>query len=128
MEPDRRELSLSDRCQDITQRVEAAVESCEQDTSSLLSLLRVIEQLHRRVFNEHFVPSLPNSRQALYALLREMEAEGGWPYIPKMRIYELINYLNAQAAELLAAEAEAGSEAGTGFETGAIEIPEPTDL
>jgi len=100
MEPDRRDLSLPDRCQDITQRIEAAVESCEQDTASLLSLLRVIEQLHRRVFNDHFVPTLPNSRQALYALLREMEAEGGWPYIPKMRIYELINYLNAQAAAI----------------------------
>ena len=103
MESDRREFSLPERCQDLTQRVEAAVESCEQDTAALLSLLRVIEQLHRQVFNEHFVPSLPNSRQALYALLREMEAEGGWPYIPKMRIYELIDYLNAQAAEAIEA-------------------------
>jgi hypothetical protein len=99
MEPDHRELSLSERCQDITQRVEAAIASCGQDTAALLSLLRVIEQLHRSTFNDHFVPSLPNSRQELYALLREMEAEGGWPYIPKMRIYELIDYLNAQTAE-----------------------------
>jgi hypothetical protein len=100
MEPDHRELSLPERCQEISQHVEAAIESCGQDTAALLSLLRVIEQLHRSIFNEHFVPSLPNSRQALYALLREMEAEGGWPYIPKMRIYELIDYLNAQAAAI----------------------------
>lgn len=100
MEPDHRELSLPERCQAITQQVEAAIESCGQDTAALLSLLRVIEQLHRSTFNDYFVPSLPNSRQELYALLREMEAEGGWPYIPKMRIYELIDYLNAQVAAI----------------------------
>jgi hypothetical protein len=107
MEPDHRELSLSERCQDITQRVEAAIASCGQDTAALLSLLRVIEQLHRSTFNDHFVPSLPNSRQELYALLREMEAEGGWPYIPKMRIYELIDYLNAQTAEFESSQEDA---------------------
>jgi hypothetical protein len=36
-----------------------------------------------------------------------MEAEGGWPYIPKMRIYELIDYLNAQTAEFESSQEDA---------------------
>ncbi|MGD1902630.1 MAG: hypothetical protein ACFB9N_10375 [Geitlerinemataceae cyanobacterium] len=97
MDSDRRELSLAEHCQEIEKRVEASRADCKGDTTALLALLRTLEGLHRQVFEEDFVPSLPNSRQPLYALLREMEAEGGWPYIPKMRIYELIDYLNAQA-------------------------------
>jgi len=99
MDSDHRDLSLADRCQAIEQYVEAVKTDCEGDTTALLALLRTLEGLHRQIFEENFVPSLPNSRQPLYALLREMEAEGGWPYIPKMRIYELIDYLNAQTAE-----------------------------
>ena len=106
MDLDRCDLSLTEQCHALERDVEAAITDCGGETTSLLALLRTLEQLHRQVFEEHFVPSLPRSRQPLYALLREMEAEGGWPYIPKMRIYELIDYLNAQEEADKAAESE----------------------
>jgi len=42
---------------------------------------------------------LPASRQALYTLLRDMEAEGGWPYIHRMKLREVLANLLQEAAE-----------------------------
>jgi hypothetical protein len=37
-----------------------------------------------------FQVSLPDNRQALYALLKDIEEEGGWPYIDRMRLRSLL--------------------------------------
>ena len=61
---------------------------------SLLELLRILESLHREIREGLFQESLPDNRQDLYALLRDIEAEGGWPYIARPRLQSLlVNYL-----------------------------------
>jgi hypothetical protein len=66
------------------------VEKSEGDAVGQLKILRFLENLHQEIRESHFQPSLPNSRHELYALLREMESEGGWPYIPRMQLRALL--------------------------------------
>jgi hypothetical protein len=40
---------------------------------------------------------LPDNRQALYSLLRDIEAEGGWPYIERMRLQAFLTNLEQEA-------------------------------
>jgi hypothetical protein len=70
------------------------------DGRSLLKILRTLEALHREVCEDYFQESLPTNRQALYKLLKDIESEGGWPYIKRMRIQALlVNLLEAEKAE-----------------------------
>jgi hypothetical protein len=66
------------------------VEKSEGDAVEQLKILRFLENLHQEIRENHFQPSLPISRHELYALLREMESEGGWPYIPRMQLRALL--------------------------------------
>lgn len=63
------------------------------DTELLLSLLRTLELLHRQIREELFEPSLPNTRNTLYFLLKDIEENGGWPYIERMKLMDIINFL-----------------------------------
>lgn len=75
-------------------------ERCRGDGRSLLALLRLLEALHREIRDGLFQESLPVNRQALYALLKDMEAEGGWPYIHRMKLKEiLVNLLEEPVAD-----------------------------
>jgi hypothetical protein len=76
---------------------------CEGDTQLLLCILRNLETLHRQIREGVFQDSLPNNRQKLYFLLKDIEEEGGWPYIERMKIYELL--ANLPEHELLPQEA-----------------------
>lgn len=68
----------------------------QDDCLSLLALLRLLETLHREIRDSAFQDSLPNNRQALYNLLKDIEADGGWPYIQRMKLRSLlINWLEA---------------------------------
>ncbi|MEM7724906.1 MAG: hypothetical protein AAF208_00875 [Cyanobacteria bacterium P01_A01_bin.45] len=78
--------NLSLKLQDVNNAICEAVKVCEKDSFALLSLLRELEYLHREIREGVFQESLPDNRQALYSLLREIEAEGGWPYIERMRL------------------------------------------
>jgi hypothetical protein len=78
--------ALSDKLQSITTSVDDAIAASEGDTIALLALLRQLEFLHREIRDGVFQANLPENRQALYALLREIEMEGGWPYIERMRL------------------------------------------
>ncbi|MGL4620345.1 hypothetical protein [Chroococcidiopsis sp.] len=60
------------------------------DNLALLALLRQLEQLHREIRDGLFQESLPDNRQALYALLKDVETTGGWPYIERLRIQQLL--------------------------------------
>ncbi|MCY7367863.1 MAG: hypothetical protein LH474_06895 [Chamaesiphon sp.] len=60
-----------------------------EDPIALLHLLRTLEQLHREIQQNYFQPALPNSRQALYALLRDIEENGGWPYVQRWKLQAL---------------------------------------
>jgi hypothetical protein len=65
----------------------------------LLALLRLLEALHQEVRDGLFQDSLPDNRQALYALLKDIETNGGWPHIYKMRLQNFLVNLLPEAGE-----------------------------
>ena len=87
---------LSYKLQAITDVVQDAVTVCQGDTIGLLALLRQLELLHREIRDGVFQASLPENRQGLYSLLREIESQGGWPYIERMRLQQLIAQLQGE--------------------------------
>jgi hypothetical protein len=85
-------------------QISAIAGAIQTDSLSLLALLRLLERQHREICEAYFQPSLPNTRQALYTLLRDIEAEGGWPHIPRMKVQALMSeFLLAEAADADAA-------------------------
>lgn len=83
---------------DIVQQVRAQAQHREGDLLALLELLRVLEGLHREIQDTRFQAALPDNRQALYALLRDIDANGGWPYINRMRLRDVTQYLQDLSA------------------------------
>jgi hypothetical protein len=68
-------------------------EQFQGDEIALLSLLRLLERSHQTIREKHFQPTLPRDRHRLYALLREIEAAGGWPYIPRIPLRQFLKQL-----------------------------------
>lgn len=66
------------------------------DVITLLHLLRTLEKLHHEIQANYFQAALPDSRQSLYALLREIEENGGWPYIQRFKLQALCANLLAE--------------------------------
>jgi hypothetical protein len=60
------------------------------DPLALLLLLRTLEAIHREIQEGYFQSALPDSRQSLFALLRDIEENGGWPYIQRWKLQELL--------------------------------------
>lgn len=85
--------------QSIATAVRTLAQSCQGDSLALLALLRQLEALHREIRDGIFQTSLPNNRQALYALLKDIETEGGWPYIERMRLQSFLANLQLEAAD-----------------------------
>ncbi len=85
--------------QSIATAVRALAGSCQEDSLALLALLRQLETLHREIREEMFQAALPNNRQALYAFLKDMESEGGWPYIERMKLQSFLTHLQSETAE-----------------------------
>ena len=75
----------------VAQTIKSAAESSQEDPAELLEILRFLENLHRNIRDNYFLGALPANRQALYALLRDIEQNGGWPYIPRFKLQELLN-------------------------------------
>lgn len=84
---------LQARLQAITADIRSVASRYPGDSLALLALLRALEQVHREIRENLFQPSLPDNRQALYALLRDIEEEGGWPYIDRMKLRSLLEQL-----------------------------------
>lgn len=82
--------------QEITTTVRALVKKCEGDSGQILSWLRTLELLHREIREEMFLPSLPDTRNSLYYLLKEIQETGGWPYIERMKLQEMLINLSDQ--------------------------------
>ncbi len=76
--------------QELESLVLAWAKSCQGDTIKLLGLLRILEELHRQIREGVFRKSLPDNRQHLYHLLRDIEESGGWPYIQRLKIRNLL--------------------------------------
>jgi hypothetical protein len=68
------------------------------DEIKLLELLRLLEQLHAFIREEWFLEVMPTNRQRLYALLRDIEVNGGWPYIQRMRLRSLLEKLEDESS------------------------------
>jgi hypothetical protein len=77
---------LSENLDEIESKAQAIAAQCEGNAPALLALLRTLESLHREICTHQFQDALPNNRQALYAFLKDMESQGGWPYIPRLRL------------------------------------------
>ena len=71
-------------------------EKHQQDSLFLLSLLRSLEEIHRKIRTEMFEPSLPATRNKLYQLVRDIEEKGGWPYIERMKLQSLLKNLEPE--------------------------------
>ena len=85
---------LSYKLQEISDSVNEYSDMSQGDILAILALLRQLEELHREVRDGIFQESLPSNRQALYSLLKDIEAEGGWPYIERMRLQALMMNLD----------------------------------
>jgi hypothetical protein len=70
----------------------------QDNNLEVLALLRLLEQLHREIREEFFQKSLPDSRHHLYALLKDIEEKGGWPYIERMNLRSLLAHLIDESA------------------------------
>ena len=79
----------ADDLKEIADRINHIADRDCADPIALLHLLRTLEQLHREIQQGYFQAALPDSRQALYALLRDIEENGGWPYIQRWKLQEL---------------------------------------
>ncbi len=98
-----KDANLQAEMDDISAKVQAMGQQLKGDSLALLKLLRVLEALHREIREGVFQDALPQSRQNLYSLLRDIEAEGGWPYINRMRLQAFLDQMEQQDAEMDAA-------------------------
>lgn len=79
--------------QAIATAIDQAAQEREGDSLALLALLRLLEQHHREICDTLFRDALPSNRHTLYTLLRDIELQGGWPYIQRMKLRSLlVNY------------------------------------
>lgn len=85
--------------QAITDVVRQTADQHRGNGRALLRLLRLLENLHQEVREGPFQEALPENRQALYALLKDIEAEGGWPYINRMKLRSLMVKLLEESEE-----------------------------
>lgn len=92
---------LSPELTHLSEQVRLLADRCQGDLFALLALLRVLEQLHREISEGSFQAALPNTRHGLYTLLKDIEAEGGWPYIPRAKLHNLMVALVEEETALL---------------------------
>ncbi|MEM9162629.1 MAG: hypothetical protein AAGC54_06110 [Cyanobacteria bacterium P01_F01_bin.4] len=81
----------------LAEAVKAAAQDRQGDCFQLLELLRSLESLHHSIRETLFRDALPNNRQRLYRLLRDIEVNGGWPYIKRMKLTAFLAALEANA-------------------------------
>ena len=87
---------LPEDLQQLTQRVRATSKVRDGDCVALLELLRLLESLHFEIRDTLFREALPDNRQRLYRLLKDIEQEGGWPYIRRMPLLALLEHLDEE--------------------------------
>ncbi|MDY6803770.1 MAG: hypothetical protein SXA11_08190 [Cyanobacteriota bacterium] len=81
---------------DAAEAIRALAREHKGNPTELLALLRSLESLHQELREGLFQESLPNNRQRLYNLIKEIEANGGWPYIPRMKLRSLFKHFQAE--------------------------------
>ncbi len=86
-------LAWEARLQALLADVDAIAADLEGQPAQLLTLLRQIEALHRRIQDGPFRTSLPADRHQFFTLLQAMETSGGWPYIPRLQLRTFLDML-----------------------------------
>ena len=84
----------------LAQTVRDASKVREGDCIALLELLRLLERLHFEICDTLFRDALPDNRQRLYRLLKDIEQEGGWPYIKRMQLLALLEHLDEEGESI----------------------------
>lgn len=79
--------------------VDGMATELEGQPAPLLTLLRQIEALHRRIQDGPFRTSLPADRHQFFTLLQAMETSGGWPYIPRLQLRTFLDLLEREEQE-----------------------------
>ena len=79
--------------QDTAQDLCALAKEHQNESLFLLSLLRDLEQIHRQIRVNYFESALPQTRNDLYQFVKDIEEKGGWPYIERMRLKDLLKNL-----------------------------------
>jgi hypothetical protein len=87
---------LAAEIQQITTKIQQLAEQNQDDVLFLLALLRKLEQVHRQIRTSMFETSLPKTRNDLYNFVRDIEEEGGWPYIERMKLQQLLKNLPSE--------------------------------
>jgi len=81
---------------DTANNIYALAEKHRTDSLFLLSLLRDLEKIHRHIRVEFFEGALPQTRNDLYQFVRDIEEKGGWPYIERMRLKDLLRNMDLE--------------------------------
>lgn len=101
---------LEDRLQTATEIIWKTAQEYGDDSLGLLGILRTLEKLHQEIRDNLFQASLPDNRQALYKLLRDIEAKGGWPYIYRIKLQALLENLDANTIDELQSNFQESSQ------------------
>jgi hypothetical protein len=88
--------SLTERLQQISTISHQLAIDNQHQTDELLAILRTLEEIHRHVREDYFQLALPRDRHSLYSLLLEIEENGGWPYIERMRLHNLLQNMQEE--------------------------------
>lgn len=81
---------LAPEIREVTQKIQQLAEQNQDDVLFLLALLRNLEQVHRQIRTTLFETSLPKTRNDLYNFVKDIEEEGGWPYIERMKLQQIL--------------------------------------
>ena len=92
-------LDLSQNLEPLLQEIMAIAADNEGDGQTQLLILRQLELLHRKICADYFYQTLPERRRDLYNLLRDMEENGGWPYIARPKLKMVMQALLEAEAE-----------------------------
>ncbi len=88
--------NLIPQLQKIIHDIKVVADENRDDALQLLALLRQLEQIHRQIRTEMFETSLPETRNDLYQFVKEIEDKGGWPYIERMKLEQLLKNLELE--------------------------------
>jgi len=83
----------------LVQVVRSTAQQKEGDCLALLELLRLLESIHFEIRDTLFRDALPDNRQRLYRLLKDIEQEGGWPYIKRMPLRALLEHIEEESGD-----------------------------
>lgn len=92
------------------EQVSGLAQAGDRDPIKLLQILRSLEQTHRQICEDLFMPALPTARHSLFNLLLEIEANGGWPHIYRISLQNLCQNLKEDLAEPTPIEESLDSE------------------